>query len=209
MTDDPTTDLYDVDMTGEPDSAFGDSPEAPATPERDDQGDGEAPYGYLKDGVTPRKKPGPSKGTRTGNAIPRVNRPTNNRPGKPGPKPKQSHGTDYRAGITGLLQIPSAMLGMLGQRDETFALDGAALSMHSPALAEALNDLAQDNIAVAAALDRILAVGPYGAILGALMPLAFQIAANHKLIPDAMAAGAGVYPRDAFRDMLIAQSQRG
>jgi hypothetical protein len=104
-----------------------------------------------------------------------------------------------------MLQIPAFALGAAGQLNESLALDGAALSMHAPGIAEALNDLANDNPAVAAALDRILSVGPYGAIIGACLPLAFQIAANHKKIPDAMAKSCGALPADEFRARLIGE----
>jgi hypothetical protein len=157
--------------------------------------------------VTPKRKPGPGKGTRAGAAIPRVQRSASG--GRKPAAKKQSTGTDYRAGIAGVLQIPAFILGAAGQQNKAFALDGAALSMHTPAIAEALNDLAADNIAVAAALDRILTAGPYGAILGALIPLAFQVAANHKAIPDAMARGAGALPADEFEAMLINAQNQG
>lgn len=167
------------------------------------QMDADAPYGRKADG-TPKRKPGPSKGTRVGAAIPRVNRTT-----RTSTRAKQKTGTDYRPGILGILQIPAFALGAAGQLNESLALDGAALSMHAPGIAEALNDLANDNPAVAAALDRILSAGPYGAIIGACLPLAFQIAANHKKIPDAMAKSCGALPYDEFKATLIAQQNVG
>jgi hypothetical protein len=156
--------------------------------------DPEAPYGRTKSGV-PRRKPGrPSNNT--GPGIPRPTK-------RASPKTAKKTVVDYRPGILGILQIPAFALGAAGQFNETFALDGAALSMHAPGIAEALNELADSNPAVAAALDRILAAGPYGAIIGACLPLAMQIAANHKRIPDMMARGAGAMPRDEFREMLL------
>lgn len=156
-------------------------------------GDPDAPYGRTKSGV-PRRKPGPSKGTRVGAAIPRAKRPSSGR----------KTGTDYRPGILGILQIPAFALGAAGQLNESLALDGAAISMHAPAIAEALNDLANDNPAVAAALDRILTAGPYGAIIGACLPLVFQIMANHERIPAGAARAGGALPRDEFRERLLA-----
>lgn len=169
----------------------------PASTDSDD-----APYGRKADG-TPKRKPGPSKGTRVGAAIPRPTRTGGPRPASSRAKPKT--GTDYRQGILGILQIPAFALGAAGQFNEALALDGAALSMHAPAIAEALNELANDNPTVAAALDQILSAGPYGALIGVCLPLAFQLAANHKKIPDTLARSTGAVPADEFREMLMAQ----
>lgn len=164
----------------------------------------DAPYGLKTDG-TPKRRPGPPKGTRVGAAIPRPGRTS----ARSKPATKRSSGTDYRPGILGMLQIPAFALGAAGQMNPALALDGAAISLHAPGIAEALNDLANDYPTVAAALDTILTAGPYGAIIGALLPLVFQIAANHKKIPDGMARGVGALPADEFAALLVAQRQEG
>lgn len=165
----------------------------------------DAPWGRKADG-TPRKRPGARPGQFVGANAGRTPRAPGPRKTAASSRARQTTGTDYRPGIIGLIQIPAAILGGLGMKDETFALDGAALVMHSPGIAEALNDIAQDNLAVAAALDKILAVGPYGAIIGALLPLVAQIAANHKALPDQVLAGMGAQSRDDFKARLIAEN---
>lgn len=166
------------------------------------QKDDDAPYGRKSDG-TPRRKPGPPPGPRAGNSVPGSPR----RPAGTARKAsnRRSTGTDYRPGIIGMLQIPAFALGAAGQLNPALALDGAAISLYAPNIAEALNDLAADNPTVAAALDTILSAGPYGAIIGACLPLAFQIAANHKAIPDGMARSVGAMPAGEFETMLVAQ----
>lgn len=91
--------------------------------------------------------------------------------------------TDYRAGVVGLLQIPAFVLGILGRRNEAFGLDAATVTLHSGNIAEAVNETAQQDERIAAALDKMLEVGPYGALFAAMMPVALQIAANHGKIP--------------------------
>jgi hypothetical protein len=72
---------------------------------------------------------------------------------------------------------------MVGMRRPEFAADAAAITVHAPPIAGALDDLAQEDPAAAAVLDRILQVGPYGALLAAVAPLVLQVLANHSAIP--------------------------
>lgn len=101
---------------------------------------------------------------------------------------KKSYGTDYREGITGLLQLPAGVLGIVGMQTNNLPLvaDAAVIEMHTPAIASALNDLAQERPEVAAVLDRVLKAGPYGAILAAVVPMTVQLLANHNVIKAGM-----------------------
>lgn len=90
---------------------------------------------------------------------------------------------DYRPGVMGLLQIPTVALAMLGRVNPVYALDAATLQLHAAPIAQAVHDTATADDRVAAILDKVLAAGPYGALLGALIPVALQIAANHGAIP--------------------------
>lgn len=98
-------------------------------------------------------------------------------------KPASAGATDYRPAIAALLQIPATALAMLGRHKPAFALDSATIQLHTPMLANAIHETAVVDDRVAAILDRALAAGPYGALLGALIPVALQIAANHGRIP--------------------------
>lgn len=158
--------------------------------------DDPAPYGRRADG-TPRGKPGPKPKT-TGVPAPTVPGPRK-RAGKRRPASPRSRaqvpGPDYRPAILGLLQLPAGALGMAalaapngpdGKPGETairLHADAATITVYGPVIAEALHQTAIDRPEVAALLERILTVGPYGAILAAVLPLVLQILCNHSLFP--------------------------
>lgn len=95
----------------------------------------------------------------------------------------------YAEGVAGLLQIPAAVLSFVDP------VDGYCVAQHTPHIASSIAAVAVERPEVAAALDRVLAVGPYGALLGAVLPLAVQLAHNHGWIPEPMARGFGATPR--------------
>jgi hypothetical protein len=158
-------------------------PDGPPDPPTDPAGDPSAPYGLKADG-TPRKKPGPPPGTKTGAAA----RPAAPRAKKTAAKKGQP---DYRPAIGGALQMIGLPLAALGARDDRFLADAVALGEHAEPIVEAVNDLAQDNPAIARVLDKLAQVGPYGMLIGALSPLFVQIAANHEALPGPLAASLG------------------
>ncbi|WP_369335646.1 hypothetical protein OG559_31145 (plasmid) [Micromonospora sp. NBC_01405] len=127
---------------------------------------------------TVRKKPGPKPGSKR---APR----TAPAPGKAAaPRPKSAGGVDYRPAITGILQIPQMILGMLGRftKRPALQLDGLTVGIHAPVIAEALNETARTEQAVASALDRLMVAGPYGLVIAATLPALMQVLANHEVI---------------------------
>lgn len=144
--------------------------------------DGEAPWGRRADG-TPRAKPGVKPGART--AGPR-------KAAAPGPRKAtgsasktKAGGVDYRPAIIGLGHLPVGIVSMAAKliRDDrkraAVQLDAIAVKVHLPGVAEAVNDVAQTNAKVANALDRIVSVGPYGAVIAAVAPILLQCLVNH------------------------------
>jgi hypothetical protein len=151
-----------------------------------------APYGLKADG-TPKRKPGPAKGS-PAPAAPRR---------KSAPRAAASKGgTDYRPGINGLFQAVCLPLSFAAPAD------AAAVSNYAPGIAEALNDLAKDRPEVAAMLERILQVGPYGMLIAAVVPLGVQLATNHDLIPEAVAVQMGATPKRKILAQLREQAER-
>lgn len=121
--------------------------------------------------------------------------------GKPQPRPKGQ--PDYRPGLNGLVQLASMPLVMVGMAKPVFLADAAAITQHGPPIVEAVNDLAHEDPRLAAVLDRVLSMGPYGALIAAVLPLGAQVLANHKLIPAGVARALGATDPDALITNLV------
>jgi hypothetical protein len=171
--------------------------------------DPDAPYGRRADG-TPKAKPG-RKGSGAAPAAPRaVSAPrprTTAATGRPAARKSPTGAVDYRPGLNGWLQILSLPLALAGRVRPVLALDAAAVSIHGPGVTDALNTVAQDQPEVAAVLDKIMAVGPYGVLIGAIIPLVAQIGANHGKIPSSVATGMGAIDPATLKDQLDAHSR--
>lgn len=145
--------------------------------------DPQAPWGRKADG-TPRAKPGRPAGTPDRSPRTRTRRRVTVAGPKPkaAARPKKPTTPDYRPGINGILQVLAAPLMVAGLKSPPLAADAAALVHHAEPLADALQETAEQVPAFAAVLERVLQVGPYGALLAAVMPLGMQVAVNHGLL---------------------------
>lgn len=123
-----------------------------------------APYGRFKNGK-PRKNPpgGKAKGSAG--------------------RSRQKAATPYAEGINGIFQVAATGAIVLGQGKPAFVADAMAITEHGPNIANALEMLANERPEVAAVLDRIMQIGPYGVLIAATVPLIAQILANHNLVP--------------------------
>jgi hypothetical protein len=113
---------------------------------------------------------------------------------------KQS--VDYRPGINGIFQAICIPLSL------TAPADAIAVSHHGPNIAKALNELAHERPEVAAALEKILAVGPYGAVVAATIPLVVQLMHNHGAIPEKIASSMGATPKHVIEAQLRLRAEQ-
>lgn len=114
----------------------------------------------------------------------------------PTAKTLSEQGEKREEAILGGFQLAALGAVTLGQ----FA-DSGAISMHAENISHEVAVLAEDNDAFAASIDSFLKVGPYAALIGAVLPLALQLLVNHNLIPQKFIPGGQVVPPD----MLEAQ----
>lgn len=66
--------------------------------------------------------------------------------------------------------------------------DGLVILKRGPKLAEALNELAKEDEKIREALEKLLTVSTWGAVVTASASIAVPIAANHRLLPSGAAA---------------------
>jgi hypothetical protein len=104
-----------------------------------------------------------------------------------------------------MIQLPAGILAFAGMNKPELAADAAVLSMHAPNVAEALNELAKERPEIAAVLDRVLSVGPYGLLVAAVAPLVLQILANHSVIPSGI---LGTVPKETILNAMTEEAKR-
>lgn len=80
--------------------------------------------------------------------------------------------------VQGIFQAAQMGCVMAGQY-----ADAAAVGMHGDNVANEIVGLADKYPAVGKVVDTLIQAGPFAGLLTAVMPLALQIAANHKRIP--------------------------
>jgi hypothetical protein len=83
--------------------------------------------------------------------------------------------------------------------------DAAAVGTHFQPVAKELANIADGSDAVAKPIDFLIEIGPYGALVSALMPLTLQVMANHNMIDASRLMGQGVVPPAVLEAQMQAQ----
>lgn len=159
---------------------------APAGPTADT----DAPYGRTAAG-RPKSKPGrKAKAAGSGPMAPPRRRAA--RTGATRAPSRDNVAARYTDGCMRLLRTLVAPLMVVGQRNQAVAADAATLAEHGPALADAVGQLAAEEARVAAALDRLMSVGPYGEVFSVLLTMGAQLSYNHGVLPPAVGQNMGL-----------------
>lgn len=98
--------------------------------------------------------------------------------------PKASIGDQREQAVLGLFQGGQAICLIMKQY-----ADAAAIGQHAQPIAHEVSVLAATDDKVAKAVDSLLVIGPYSALVMAVLPLALQLGVNHKLLPAAKIPG--------------------
>lgn len=127
-------------------------------------------------------------------ASPAADTPPKRKPGRPkgstnkaGPRPGQFGSKSRKASLTPQL---SMFFGSIGAT--VYAFDqtcGQSIMQGTPALAEALDELARENENVRRVLEGLMTAGTYSKLVVAVAGIALPIAAHHGLLPEGLAAG--------------------
>lgn len=168
-----------IPKPAEPDSA----PSSMDPPRREPK-DPEAPYGRKLNGE-PKKAAGgrPAKEDR-----PRVTTAPSGGTTAPAEKVK-----GWTEGLTGIGQLIAGgcLMGYQATGSKALAADAVAVSRSAPVLSAAVADLGATDPRIGKILDKICTVGPYGALITAVVGLGAQIAVNHGAIqPGLMGTAA-------------------
>ena len=100
-------------------------------------------------------------------------------------------------GLNGIGQLAQGLCLMFGQY-----ADAATFGMHWSPVATELANVAETNETIAKPIDLLIEIGPYGALLEAVMPFAMQILANHRLIKPEMLLGSNIVPPEVLEAQM-------
>lgn len=141
--------------------------------------------------------------------MPLVSNPSGPPPRKSPPKPKSAAPNpakirdEREEAVNGIFQMVSVGLVVANQW-----ADAGAIEMHGPNVSRETVKLAEKYEKVGNAIDALASVGPFTAIIGAVMPLVLQIAANHKKLPSEKLGALGVKDPRVLESEMRMTAQR-
>jgi hypothetical protein len=164
-------------------------------------------WGFLADGITPRRKPGRPRGKASAKATtsttPRArtrrqgpaatSKPSAPKPPQP---PKTQDFTEALSFLLGAFLVPVSMV---------FPLDALAVSMRGKELIGIGNQIGNDIPTVGKWLSEAQKWTPYAASLSMAVGIGAQIAHNHGWVPEKLAVQMGGVPRTQLAAMLAQQ----
>ena len=116
--------------------------------------------------------------------------------------------------VLGIVSIPLAGIAAIDSvrnpdRISPWSLDVATVGMNADPLADATLQIAATNPVLAAALDRLGNVTPFGALIAVTTNMAMQFAENHGKLPDGFRNNPAVpiIPREEFAEQLRAEAE--
>jgi hypothetical protein len=131
-------------------------------------------------------------------------------PKKPAPPPKSvivkepKTIADQRAdAVDGIFQLVGLGCIMVGQY-----ADAGAINMHGHDISVEIADLAEKNAPIANVIDNLLQIGPYAGLVMAVMPLAMQLLANHKVMSAEKMTGMNVVKPEILESQVKTQMAR-
>lgn len=162
-------------------------------PPNPDEPTAEAPKADTPPSKSKSKRPT----TRAGRAAAAAERKAAGKGGKADKAPSSTTPRPRKADLetrltTSLVTLGTGLAAAGSMTSPAVTADGILVIRQAPDVSKALNDLARQDPRVAAALERMLTVGTYGALVAAVAPLMIGIAANHGVIPAHVAGMVGV-----------------
>lgn len=121
-------------------------------------------------------------------------------PAKKTPETPRSRAQARAEGLSDWFKIGSLIAISRGQ-----LADAGAISEHGPGISAATAEFAENSEPVAKIVDYICEAGPYAALAAVVMPLLFQLAANHgKIDAGKLGAASGVVPPEVLEAKVTA-----
>jgi hypothetical protein len=106
-------------------------------------------------------------------------------------------------GLMGLAQLGQGLCILTGQY-----ADAATIGRHWPNVAPELAGVAEEHDWLAKPIDLLIEVGPFGALIAALLPFGMQIAANHGWVNADALSSQGVVPPQVLEAQMKADVAR-